>query len=118
MKYVVRIEKDRIKLFRIKKGPRQMVSIASRLYVTTDDLAVKDLHTDDAMYFYPIDATQPLLHKAQLVDPDRTRALIRSAQLGGNKKKMWANIDPGLLGKYLVPIVVIVALIYGFFLSG
>lgn len=118
MKYLVRLEKDRITVHKLKKGPRQMVSVASRLYVVTDDLAVKDIESNAAMYFYGIDDTQPMTPRPTLVDPDRTRALIRSAQIGGNHKKSWASLDPSKALQWLVPIAIIGSLLYGFLVIG
>lgn len=118
MKYLCRIEKDRITIFRIKRKNRQMVSHASRLYRTDDDLALKDIKTDDAMYFYAIDSTQPMLLEPKLVDPDYTRALIGSAKYSGNQKKIWGYLDAGSLKKYMVPVIILACLAYGFIIGG
>lgn len=118
MKYLVRIEKDRITVHKMKKGPRQMVSIASRLYVVTDDLAIKDIESNAAMYFYGIDDTQPMTANATLVDPDRTRALIRSAQIGGNRKRSWASLDANKALQWLASVAIVGSLLYGFLLYG
>lgn len=118
MKHLVRLECDRIKIYRLKKGPRQMVSVASRLYRTDDWIMVKDLRTSDAMAFYDIDDTQPWMVKPTLVDPDMTRLLINSAKLNGSKKSIWADLKPGHLMEYLSAIIVVGALAYGFLISG
>lgn len=118
MKHLVRLECDRIKVFRLKKGPRQMVSVNSRLYRMDDKYMVKDLRTGDAMAFYDIDDTQPWMVKPTLVDPDETRALIDSAKLSGAKKSIWTNLQGGHLMEYLTAVVVIGALVYGFLVSG
>lgn len=118
MKHLVRLECDRIKVFRLKKGPRQMVSVTSRLYRMDDKFMIKDIRTGDAMAFYDIDETQPWMVKPTLVDPDETRALIDSAKLSGSKKTIWSNLQPGHLMEYLGAIVVIGAIVYGFLVGG
>lgn len=118
MKYLCRIEKDHITIFKMKRKSRQMVSIASRLYRTDDDIALKDQKSEDAMYFYPIDSTQPLLLEPRLVDPDYTRALIGSAKYSGNQKKIWGFIDGGQLKKMMVPLIVVACIVYGFIMGG
>lgn len=118
MKYLCRIEKDRITIFKIKRKSRQMVSHASRLYRTDDALAIKDIQSADAMYFYQIDSTQPLLLEPKLVDPDFTRALIGSAKYSGNQKRIWGYLDAGNLKKMMVPIIVLACLGYGFVMGG
>lgn len=118
MKHLVRLECDRIKIYRLKKGPRQMVSVTSRLYRMDDWIMIKDLRTGDAMAFYDIDDTQPWMVKPTLVDPDMTRALIDSAKLSGSKKSIWANLQPGHLMEYLTVVIVAGALIYGFLVGG
>lgn len=118
MKYVCRIEKDHITIFKMKRKNRQMISIASRLYRADDDLCLKDQKTDDAMYFYPIDSTQPYLLEAKLVDPDYTRALIGSAKYSGNQKRVWGALDAGNLKKFMIPLVIVACIVYGFIMGG
>lgn len=118
MKHLVRIECDRIKVYRLKKGPRQMVSVTSRLYRMDDKLMIKDLRTSDAMAFYDIDETQPWMVRPTLVDPDETRALIDSAKLSGSKKSIWANLGGGHIMEYLTAAIIIGALLYGILSMG
>lgn len=117
-KFLCRFEKDRITVFKMKKGPRQMISISGRLYLVTDELALKDIETDTAMYFYDIDSTQPKCDREYFVNPDMSRALIRSAQIGGNKKKSWASLDADRFLKWIPPIAIVGALVYGFMVGG
>lgn len=43
MKYFIRSEADRQTVIKLKKGPRQMVSINSRLYRVDDKYMLKDV---------------------------------------------------------------------------
>jgi len=117
-KYLCRIECDHIAIFKLKKGPRQMVSVSSRLYRMDDCYMTKDLVSDDAMMFYEIDDTQPIMVEPKIVDPDMTRALIDSAKLSGSKKSIWSNISGSHLMEYMTVIIVCGALLYGFLVSG
>ena len=118
MKFLCRFEKDRITVYKMKKGPRQMISVSSRLYTVTDDLAIKDIESDEAMYFYDIDSTQPKCGWEVFVNPDMTRALIRSAQLGGNKKRSWASLDANKALQWIAPVAIVGSLLYGFMIGG
>lgn len=116
MKYLIRIEADRIRVFKLKKGPRQMVTVNSRLYRIDDELMCKDVHSSDAMIFYQIDSTQPILPALcpMVVDPDLTRAQIDSAKMSGNKKSIWANLSGVSWTGVLTPLIIVAALAYGF----
>lgn len=118
MKALCRLECDTVRIFKLKKGPRQMVSANSRLYRIDDELMVKDVRTGDCYAFYDIDSTQPYSSQPILVDPDFTRALIDSAKLAGNKKSIWMNVSGSKLMEYLTVAVVVGALIYGFLVGG
>ena len=113
MKLLARIECDKVRVYRMKKGPRQMVTVASRLYRIDDNLMLKDTKTDEAMIIYDIDETQPWGVRPQLVNPDMTRALIDSAKLAGNKAKVWAVLDGSKIMNYLTAAIVAGALLYG-----
>lgn len=102
----------------MKKGPRQMISVSSRLYTVTDELGIKDIESDEAMYFYDIDGTQPRCGEETFVNPDMTRALIRSAQLGGNKKRTWASLDADKFLKWIPAVAIVGSLVYGFMMGG
>lgn len=116
MKFLFRLESDRIKVYRIKKGPRQMVTVAGRLYRLDDDLMVKDVRCDQSAAFYNIDSTQPILPMlaSRPVDPDITRAYIDSAKNAGSTKTIWASLSSGNMTKWMTPLIVAVALAYGF----
>lgn len=118
MKYLVRIEADRVKAFKLKKGPRQMVSLASRLYRVDDRLMIKDEKSDDCIVVYDIDDTQPYMVDPEVVDPDITRAYIDSAKLSGNKRTIWTNLNPSKAWEWLTVIAVVGALLYGFLVVG
>ncbi len=117
-KYLIRVECDTIRVFKVKKGPRQMVSVGSRLYRMDDDLMVRDTKTSDCAAIYDVDSTQPYLARARFVDPDFTRALIQSAQLSGNKKGNWVNISTSKMWEYLTAVIVVGCLIYGLLVGG
>lgn len=114
MKNFVRIEADRVRVFKLKKGPRQMVTINSRLYRIDDEFMLSDKFTGDAMIFYNIDSTQPIMHRATFIDPDMTRAYIDYAKIGKSRKRIWQNIDGKTIYKMIVPISIAAGLIYGF----
>lgn len=114
MKQFARIEADRVRIFRLKKGPRQMVTINSRLYRIDDRFMLKDKATGDATIFYPIDSTQPILPRAEFIDPDMTKAYIDYAKIGKNKKRIWQSLDIKHFEKWLVPVLIVGGLIWGF----
>ena len=107
MKAVCRIECDRIRIYKLKRGPRQMVTIASRLYRTDDSLMVKDSRTDVCMAFYHIDKTQPLGPEPVLVDPDMTKVYIDSAKRAGTKKSIWGTLDTSKVTELLMAVMVV-----------
>lgn len=117
-KYFARFEADRVRIFRLKKGPRQCVTILSKLYRTDEPLMVRDTKTDDVMVFYNVDETQPLMPYPVLVDPDETIALMDSAKAVGNKKAMWAYIGGSNMWQYFTAIIIVGALLYGFLAAG
>lgn len=116
-KYFARIEADRVRIFKLKKGVRQMVTINSRLYRIDDEFMLKDKRSGDAMIIYPIDSTQPLLPKARLIDPDMTRAYIDYAKIGKNRKRIWESFDVKHFERILVPVLIVGGILWGF-LSG
>lgn len=116
MKFLYRLESDRVRVYRIKKGPRQMVTVSGRLYRLDDELMVKDVHSDQSAAFYGIDSTQPILPAlaSRPVDPDITRAYIDSAKNAGSTKTIWTTLSSGNMSKWMTPLIVAVALAYGF----
>lgn len=115
-KYLTIVECDKITVRRMRRGSRQMVSVNGRLYRTDDDIMIRDIDSGDAMAIYPVDDTQPLHPAAPLVDPDMTRALIDSAKIGGNKKRIWVDLDDitGKVMQILAAIIIIGALVMSF----
>lgn len=118
MKKLIRIEADVIRCNNLKKGSRQMVTVAGRLYRTDDSLMIADNQTSDCYVIYPIDDTQPMLPRAKLVDPDNTRVLIRSAKLGGNKKRIWLNLDSSKIVQYVAVVAIVGGVLYGIMMNG
>lgn len=112
MKYLVRKECDRIKFYKLKKGPRQMVSVGSRLYRIEDSAMSKDILTDQAIIIYDIDDTQPYGAVPVPIDPDMTKVYIDSAKLSGNKKSIWASLDGSKLMSALMGVVVVGIIVY------
>lgn len=117
-KYLCRIEVDRIKMYRLKRGPRQMVSVSSRLYRTDDDYMMKDDRTDTAMAVYRIDSTQPRLPEAVMVDPDMTKVYIDSAKMAGTKKSIWATLDTSKITELLMAVMVVGIVAYSLLTRG
>ena len=65
MKYFIRKEADRFRIYKLNKGARQMMSINSRLYPADDELFYCDPKTSDAYVMYDIDAIQPYAHEVK-----------------------------------------------------
>ena len=119
-KYVVRLEADRIKWFRIKKAEREMLTLSGRFYDNEDRLYVKDKHTSDAIMVKPIDSNQvgkPACHMC-FVDVNRLRAKIMSKEISGQKKKAWLNMDASKIGMYLIAAIVIGVVAYTILTGG
>ena len=94
-----------------------MVSIYSKLYKVSNDVMVKDVKSEDCIAFYNADETQPLMPEPYKVDPDFLITLMDSAKNSGGKKSIWSNITPSKLMAWMVPFVVVFALLYGFLLQ-
>lgn len=105
-KYIVRLECDRIRWFRIKKAERELITLHGRLYDNEDCLYVKDKHTSDAVMFKPIDSNQIGKPRPIYVDPNKIRAKIMSKEISGNKKKAWLNLDASKLWMVFVAVIV------------
>lgn len=117
VKYFCRLEADRVRIFKLKKGPRQMVTINGRLYRIDDRFMLRDKSSGDAMIIYPIDSTQPILPRAKLIDPDMTRAYIDYAKIGKSRKKIWQSFDIKHFERILIPVLIVGGILWGF-LSG
>lgn len=105
-KYIVRLECDRIRWFRIKKAERELITLHGRLYDNEDCLYVKDKHTSDAVMIKPIDSNQVGKPRPTYVDPNMVRAKIMSKEISGNKKKAWLNLDASKLWMVFVAVIV------------
>lgn len=105
-KYIVRLETDRIRWIKIKKGSRQYVSIDSRLYDNADWTYIKDCNCSDAIRVTPIDSNQVGKIKPRMVNPNDIRAGIMSKEIAGTKKRSWMNFDASKLWMYFVGIIV------------
>ena len=53
-----------------------------------------------------------------MVDPDNTRVLIRSAKLGGNKKRIWLNLDSSKIVQYVAVVAIVGGVLYGIMMNG
>ena len=119
-KYVVRLEADRIKWFKIKKAERELLTLSGRLYDNEDRLYVKDKHTSDAIMIKPIDSNQvgkPADHVI-FVDANRLRAKIMSKEISGQKKKAWLNLDASKIGAFLIAAIVVGVVAYTILTGG
>lgn len=105
-KYIVRLECDRIRWFKIKKAERELITLHGRLYANEDRLYLKDKHSSDAVMIKPIDSNQVGKPQAVFVDPNRIRAKIMSKEISGNKKKAWLNLDASKLWMVFVAVIV------------
>ena len=119
-KYVVRLEADRIKWFKIKKAERELLTLSGRLYDNEDRLYVKDKHTSDAIMIKPIDSNQvgkPADHVC-FVDANRLRAKIMSKEISGQKKRAWLNLDASKIGTFLIAAIVVGVVAYTILTGG
>lgn len=105
-KYIVRLECDRIRWFRIKKADRELITLSGRLYDNEDCLYLKDKHSSDAVMVKPIDSNQVGKPRPVFVDPNRIRAKIMSKEIAGNKKRAWLNLDASKLWMVFIAVIV------------
>lgn len=111
-KYLVRIETDIIRWFKIKKSNRELITLHGRLYRNDDCFYVKDKHCSDAIRITPIDSNQVGKPIPVFIDPNDTRAIIMSKEISGQKKRSWFNMDASKLWMYLVGFIVGGVIIY------
>ena len=111
-KYLVRLECDKIKWFKMKKANRLLLSLHARLYWNEDKYYTKDKHTSDAIRITPIDSNQVAMITPSLINPDDIRATIMSKEISGTKKKSWFNMDAGKMWQYLVIAIVAGSILY------
>ena len=117
-KYIVRLEADRIKWFKIKKATRDMITLNGRLYDNEDRLYVKDKHSSDAIMIKPIDSNQVAKPKPVLVDPNMMRGRIMSMEISGSKKKSWLNFDASKLWQIFLMVIIGGSILYGMLVGG
>lgn len=106
-KYIVRVETDRIRWFKIKKAYRELITLQGRLYSNEDRYYVKDRHSSDAIMIKPIDSNQVAKPVAVFVDPNMIRAKIMSKEISGSKKKAWLNFDANKIWMYLIGAIIV-----------
>lgn len=111
-KYIVRVETDIIRWFKIKKSNRELITLHGRLYRNDDCQYVKDKHCSDAIRLTPIDSNQVARPTPIFIDPNDTRAIIMSKEISGQKKRSWFNMDASKLWMYLVGFIVGGVIIY------
>ena len=101
VKYVLRQEVDRWRVYRLKKGTRQAVSIADRTYPTEDELFYRDPMTSEAWMVVDIDDLQPYRHAPIYYPVKKLSILNLSSKVTGNRKKRVLNLDSKQLYNYL-----------------
>ena len=117
-KYLVRLQTDRIKWFKVKKAERLLLSLHNRLYWNEDRYYTKDMHSSDAIRITNIDSNQVGMVTPQLINPDDIRATIMSKEISGQKKKSWLNMDASKLWQYLTVAIVAGAILYMVLING
>lgn len=118
LKKIIRMEADIYRCNRFKKGCREMVTIASSLYRTDDDLFIMDIKSNDAYVIYRINGTQPYLPIPRYVDTDNTRKKIVSAKIGGNKRSTWMRLDKNSFMTILTMVAIVGGIAWGFISFG
>lgn len=113
VKYILRQEVDRWRVYRLKKGTRQAVSIAGRTYPTDDELFYRDPLTSDAWETVDIDDLQPYRHKPIYYKARKLSILNMSSKVTGNRKKRVLDLDSKKLYNYIS--VAIVGLVLGWY---
>ena len=112
MKYFIRKEVDHYTFYPMKKGARQLLSLAKRLYSVDDRLFYRDPKTSDAYVMYDIDDLQPYGHEPMYLNTEMLRVQILSSNIANTKKDHTLRIDGSKIEKYLGSIIVIGALAY------
>lgn len=113
VKYILRQEVDRWRVYRLKKGTRQAVSIAGRTYPTDDELFYRDPQTSEAWETVDIDDLQPYRHEPIYYPVRKLSILNMSSKVTGNRKKRVLDLDSKKLYNYIS--VGIVGLILGWY---
>lgn len=113
VKYILRQEVDRWRVYRLKKGTRQAVSIADRTYPTDDELFYRDPLTSEAWETVDIDDLQPYRHAPIYYPVKKLSILNLSSKVTGNRKKRVLNLDSKQLYNYVT--IAIVGLVLGWY---
>ena len=113
VKYILRQEVDRWRVYRLKKGTRQAVSIADRTYPTDDELFYRDPLTSEAWETVDIDDLQPYRHAPIYYPVKKLSILNLSSKVPGNRKKRVLNLDSKQLYNYVT--IAIVGLVLGWY---
>lgn len=113
VKYILRQEVDRWRVYRLKKGTRQAVSIADRTYPTDDELFYRDPLTSEAWETVDIDDLQPYRHAPTYYPVKKLSILNLSSKVTGNRKKRVLNLDSKQLYNYVT--IAIVGLVLGWY---
>lgn len=112
MKYFIRKEADKIRIYSLKKGTRQIVSIKDRAYGTDDQLFYRDPKTSDAYVLYDIDDSQPYRH-TEIYYPTRNLSILNvSSKAANNRRKRFINLTGDKLYTYFGAVIVGGALLY------
>lgn len=117
-KYIIRIEADKIKWFKIKKAHRELISLHGRLYSNYDRYYVKDKHSSDAVRITPIDSNQVAKNQPIPIDPNDIRAKIMSKEISGNKKKSLLNLNPSAIMMWILGGIIAVVVVYTILTGG
>lgn len=112
MKLFIRKEADRYRIYNLKRGPRQLVSISQRLYSVDDNLFYRDPQTSEAYVMYDIDSLQPYGHEPEYLNTEMLRVQILSSNISGTKKSMVWKLDGSKIDKYLTAIIMVGAFLY------
>lgn len=112
MKYFIREEVDRYRVYRLKKGDRTMADIGSCVYRTDDRLFWKDPLSSDAYIQYPTGGTQPGgWGDREYLPTEETRVWILSGKIAGTKKQKILNVNPSKVLAWLPILIVGLALV-------
>lgn len=111
VKFFIREEVDKYRVFRLKRGDRTMADIGSSIYRTDDSLFWKDPLTSDAYIQYPTGGTQPCNH-GEYLPTEETRIWILSGKIAGTKKSKIASLNPSRIMSWLPIAIVGMALLW------
>lgn len=112
MKYLIRQEADRFRIYTLKRGARQVVIIQDRLYPTDDELFYRDPKNSAAYAMFDIDNIQPYRHEPIYYNTRNLAILNLSSKTAGNRGKKILRLDPNKLQQYLGTIAIGGALLW------